>query len=579
MNNPGQYLIHMTNRGPKVRSYNSGDVGEFRVYAKQPLKDINKFGLMMYSVPKMIDLMNFSDQSFDITFQYLSGWEITVPVTLPMLDYYSCTHSQMRDESGLKQNQAVDELARRKNVLSMDEILQSSINWAIQKAWQRAWNQLPAGGGNLEPAIACLPRMGCIVRLDPKTGAYNFYFGYKGTGNLVNAGLVGLDGNHQHYAAAVFNNSGAPGPTRAYVPPAGASPDLSHAIAGVANAEYEFIGTDGTHVQGPAGAIFANAWDPWAAQGGGGVVPGVPLDTRWERINLVSVAFVNMSSRLQLMLGMSGANLISSKQLPIYTCKERGHIRLVNYNINTGLPAPAPDRPSGFVEFNADIPPNLDPPSFLYLQLTVPGTRSKILGQSDERGGWALPTTQNQYISQYENLPGGEGYNPMNARSMPAIGDLQEYDLYFANVVPGAGAPPAHVDGIGFSFDPIPITVGGPGGYPWFANWKLTGNNKSRFIIFGGKKNGVHDIGEPVSRRLLRCAYPGSYSPQPALGVGLMRQSAVFTTTLIEPNWVYTSVENATMQTFDVQLLYGDTSEKLETSAGQPVQFTLIASP
>ena len=572
MNNPGQYLIHLTNRGPKVRSYNPGDVGEFKVYAKQPLKDINKFGLMMYSIPKTIDLMTHGDQQFDITFQYGSGWEITVPVTLPMLDYYSCTYSQMSDNSGMKQN--VAETARSKRVLAMDEILQSSINWAIQKKWQSAWNQLPAAGGNLEPAVACLPRMGCIVRLDPKTGTYKFYFGYKGTGIIMNAGQVG--DNHQYYAPAVFNNTGAPGPTRAYAPPANnIDPNLAHAIVGVANARYEFIGTDGTHIQG--GGAFADAWDPWAAQGGG-VVPGVPLETRWERITLVSVAFTNMSSRLQLMLGMSGGDLISSKQLPLYYCMDRGHIRLVNYNINTGLPAPPPNRPSGFIEFNADILPNLDPPSFLYLQLTVPGTRSKILGQSDERGGWAILTTQNQYISQYENLPGGEGFNPMNARSMPAVSDLQNYDLYFANIVPGGGGG-AHVDGIGYSFDPIPIPVGGPGGYPWYANWKLAGANKSRFIIFGGIKNGLNDIGEPVSRRLLRCSYPGIYSPQPALGFGLMRQSAVFTTTLIEPNWVYTSVENATMQTFDVQLLYGDTSNKVETSAGHPVQFTLIASP
>ena len=568
MNNPGQYLIHLTNRGPKARSYNPGDVGEFKVYAKQPLKDINKFGLMMYSVPKMIDLMNFSDQSFNITFGYHDGNEITVPVTLPMLDYYSCTHSQMSDQSGLKQNEPNEELARSKNILATDEILQSSINWAIQKKWSYEWNQL-AQPAQLEPVIACLPRMGCIVRLDAKTGTYNFYFGYKGTGNIQNVGVVGAN-NYQQYAPAVVNNSGAPGPTRGYVPPAGATPDLSHAIAAVANGQYEFIGTDGTHVQG--GGNLAAAWDPWTAQAGS------PLETRWQMINLVSVTFTNMSSRVQLMLGMSAPNLMSTKEHSIHTCMERGHIRLVNYNINTGLPLPAPNRSSGLIEFNADIPPNLDPPSFLYLQLTVPGTRSKILGQSDERGGWALPTTQNQYISQYENLPGGETYHPMNARTMPAVGDVQEYNLYFANVGAGAGAA-VNVDGIGFNFDPIPIVVGGPGGFPWLANWRLTGGNKSRFIIFGGIKNGVHDIGEPVSRRLLRCNYTGEKSPSTALGVGLMRQSAVFTTTLIEPNWVYTSVENATMQTFDIQLLYGDTSEKVESSTGQPVQFTLIASP
>ena len=97
--------------------------------------------------------------------------------------------------------------------------------------------------------------------------------------------------------------------------------------------------------------------------------------------------------------------------------------------------------------------------------------------------------------------------------------------------------------------------------------------------MFGTKKNNIRNIGEPVSRRLLRNAYRGEYTPSTSLGFGLVRQPAVFTTTLIEPNWVYTSTENATMQTFDVQLLYGDTSEKVENAAGHPVQFTIIASP
>ena len=263
MNNPGQYLIHLTNRGPKARSYIPGDVGEFKVYAKQPLKDINKFGLMMYSIPRTIDLMTHNDQQFNITFDYNGGQQITVPVTLPMLDYYSCTHTQMSDESGMKQNVRLEPTARSKQKFSMDEILQSSINWAIQKKWAQEWAGLPAAGGNLHPAIACLPRMGCIVRFGAKTGRYEFFFGYKGTGIILNGGQVGSGAfnNHQHYGAAVFNNSGAPGPTRAYAVPANnIDPTLSHAIAAVNNAQYEFVGTNSVHVIG--GGNLADAWDP-----------------------------------------------------------------------------------------------------------------------------------------------------------------------------------------------------------------------------------------------------------------------------------------------------------------------------
>ena len=62
-------------------------------------------------------------------------------------------------------------------------------------------------------------------------------------------------------------------------------------------------------------------------------------------------------------------------------------------------------------------------------------------------------------------------------------------------------------------------------------------------------------------------------------GTGPFRRSAVFTVSLIEPNFIFTSTENATMQTFDVRLMWGDTSEEVRGIAGNPVQFSIIASP
>ena len=63
------------------------------------------------------------------------------------------------------------------------------------------------------------------------------------------------------------------------------------------------------------------------------------------------------------------------------------------------------------------------------------------------------------------------------------------------------------------------------------------------------------------------------------MGYGRFRDSSVFTVSLIEPSWLYTSMENATVQTLDVRLLWGDTSEPLDAVAGQACQFSIIVSP
>ena len=126
MDNPGQFLIHVTNRGPAVFSSQKGAVGEFKVMAKQPLKDINKFGLLHYSIPKMCD--NIRDETFDFQIQYENGDMIEIPMRMPNLDYYNTLVSQLYDQSGPNNNYTAH---RIKDQLAFDEILQSTINWAI----------------------------------------------------------------------------------------------------------------------------------------------------------------------------------------------------------------------------------------------------------------------------------------------------------------------------------------------------------------------------------------------------------------------------------------------------------------
>ena len=64
-----------------------------------------------------------------------------------------------------------------------------------------------------------------------------------------------------------------------------------------------------------------------------------------------------------------------------------------------------------------------------------------------------------------------------------------------------------------------------------------------------------------------------------AFGVGKYKTSPVFTVSMIEPNWIHTTVSDATVQTLDIQLAWGDTSESVVTQTGNPVQFSIICSP
>lgn len=569
MDVPTQYLIHVTNRGPETHSQVSGDPGRYNVFMKQPLKDVNKFGMMMYSVPKTLDIVQPNNQQFNLLFTFGNGDVVIVPVVLPQLDYYDMYMSQELDVSGTNAAAGLTEgRTRSKKRLSFDEVLQTTINWSIMQQFEKR-------PPNTQPPLIyrlcdkLLARIGCIVEFDKSTGCYKFTFGYKGQKNVANPGTI-----TQHYTDDAKDGDGKP-VTVGVVAESGAPCHCEgSALIQESDGEYEFVSPTNNHyneynVQGINGPF--NGYDP---------VNGDPTGAEYDSLRLVSVAFQGLSERLQLMLGLDSSTIGSSETVALNTVKDRGHIILVNYDaiVLGDSILNKPDRPTGMVEFHCNIPPNLDPPSFLYLQLLVPGTRSKILGQSDERGGWALPTTQNLYMSRYDNLPKLFQYDPLSSRLMPAVTSQATYDHYHANVN-------ANADGIGFNFDPIPRAGASPAGVAHRAygrNWALTGNDRSRFIMIGGvDAEGRRHTFEAGARKRLRSNFnPDANVPRKtAFGVGRLRQSSCFTTTLIEPNWLFTSTENVTMQTVDVQLMFGDTSETVQTVVGQPVQFTIIASP
>ncbi len=85
--------------------------------------------------------------------------------------------------------------------------------------------------------------------------------------------------------------------------------------------------------------------------------------------------------------------------------------------------------------------------------------------------------------------------------------------------------------------------------------------------------------GKPLMRRFPRGDMNHALAQGSGFGTGPYSKSPVFTVSLIEPNFIFTSTENSTMQTFDIRLMWGDTSEPVEGIAGNPVHFSIIASP
>ena len=67
-------------------------------------------------------------------------------------------------------------------------------------------------------------------------------------------------------------------------------------------------------------------------------------------------------------------------------------------------------------------------------------------------------------------------------------------------------------------------------------------------------------------------------SPRKKFGNGNFSSSPSFTVSMITPSWIYTDVPNSTVQTLDVQLMWGDTARNIVDIVAQPCQFSIIAS-
>ena len=166
-------------------------------------------------------------------------------------------------------------------------------------------------------------------------------------------------------------------------------------------------------------------------------------------------------------------------------------------------------------------------------------------------------------------------YHPLMVRRMPALTDTNFNEIWAPGANPGSENNDPGLSGSGYNFDPYPIGEQVEG-VDQVNNFSLTGENKSRLIIFRGNNPGNP---QAKCRKFPRSMSEEGGGPDKSFGCGYNRDSPTFTTSLVQPQFLFTSTENATIQTFDVRLLFGDTSEGVVSTSGHPVQFSLIASP
>ena len=169
MISPDQTLLHLTSRGSRVRTLEDGAVGQWINSSQQPIHNVNKFGLLHYSVPKTLDTVHATNRQFTILFRYKDGTTKSIPVTLPLMDYYGTTLDSAGGGEVLYTNQSC-----------FTEILQTSINWAIQLDGYNHVAPLPPPRGSDKAN-----RLGCVVKM--KYGRLKFLFGYRGNVHTVTA--------------------------------------------------------------------------------------------------------------------------------------------------------------------------------------------------------------------------------------------------------------------------------------------------------------------------------------------------------------------------------------------------------
>ena len=580
--NPRESLIHVTSHG-ETAAQKSGTLN-FQNYTKTPIKDVNRIGLVHYSIPKTLDHLDHTNNTFIIRFTFAAesgvngdgapadiGNTVNVKVTVPLLDYYNCKVATVVDQADDHfQHLEVSDYGTTfcKSIHTFEEILQTAINQAIIKAFDQKVqghytnpaSTNPAGYETAPARYQALSRLNCIVMYNFGRGVYELFFGYRGTWNIDYHDGLDEDGKSQvpSYGGTFQSYTGAPADL---LENGDSHPAVTSLLS--AGGEAYFISPSGRNFNPHRIFNHVPVSIPANPQG----KPGADV---LQQIVVSSIYIYGLSPRLQLMLGCNESTTHAST-VTNRPYLRRGWVGLVNYR-TTGPTLP-------IHKITLDNPPNLKPPAFLILQLTTQGTRSRMLGHENERGGWAIPTEPNQFVSKHHNHISGHIHPllPVRGVKMNPVRATVKYhnNPIKANWDSGMCWPNPDIPstGHGYHFDAIPRN-----GYGTAANGGTTGNGNSYGMntIFNFSDTGSEHIqfkNLDLSKKDQDCCIvPQSYQ-------FLNRKSPVFTVSLIQPNWLYTQMDNATVQSMNIKLLWGDTGTPVNARCGNPTQASFIIAP
>ena len=342
-----------------------------------------------------------------------------------------------------------------------------------------------------------------------------------------------------------------------------------------------------------------------------------------NHFQLKEVQFLGLSQRLQYILGSPSSGVNSTKLAQEYSVApenagttleesrvvERGRVCLVNYKWDINVnPQPA-NLKSQIIQVTMQVAPNMYAPSMMFLNLTTQGTKTKVLGHEAERGGWAVPCDAADFTSVFTNYPwlsqdvgvDEREYSVDQARNIPFLMNLKTQSLASegaktANIYYHGDEPlqfdavPLNPEGVVFSRnvqgvtqnflceDNYSLVTNGPGSVNVFQKVIDPTNGEGLADTFKFGSRMIH-YGTIDATRYPHA--PAVASPRSKFGPFHrgFSTSPAFTVSMITPMWIYTDVPNSTVQTLDVQLMWGDTSENIVTGFSvQPFQISLIAS-
>ena len=84
-----QIIVHLTSHGTKAITDDTDDANnQFTNYVRAPIKKINKIGLLYATVPKVINTIDETNNSFFFVIQFADGTQMIRDVHLPIVNYY-----------------------------------------------------------------------------------------------------------------------------------------------------------------------------------------------------------------------------------------------------------------------------------------------------------------------------------------------------------------------------------------------------------------------------------------------------------------------------------------------------------